>query len=107
MSARVWTALILIVIGVLLLLQVFGVTLPNRWWALLFLVPAAAALFAGWRIYTREGTVTWGSAAPFAGAIALVVITLAVLADIAVNWNVIGPLALIAVGAGMLNRRFR
>jgi surface polysaccharide O-acyltransferase-like enzyme len=106
MAGRVWTALILIVIGVLLLLQAFGMTLPNRWWALLFLVPGAVALFAGWSVYQREGRVTIGSAAPFAGAVALVLLTLAILADIAVNWNVIGPLALIAVGTGMLTRRF-
>jgi surface polysaccharide O-acyltransferase-like enzyme len=107
MSGRVWTALILIAIGVLLLLQQFGVTLPSRWWALLLLIPAAAALFAAWRAYSREGTVTFASAAPFAGAVALALLTLAILADIAVNWAVIGPIALILVGAGMLTRRLR
>jgi surface polysaccharide O-acyltransferase-like enzyme len=107
MSGRIWTGLILIVIGGLLLLQAFGVTLPSRWWALLFLIPAAVALFEAWRVYRREQRVTVGSAAPFAAAVALTLLTLAILTDIAINWNVIGPIALILVGAGMLTRRFR
>jgi surface polysaccharide O-acyltransferase-like enzyme len=107
MNGRVWTALILIVLGVLLLLEAFGVMLPSRWWALLLLVPAVIAVFAAWRIYRRDGTVALASAAPFAGAVVLALLTLAILLDIAINWNVIGPIALILVGADMLRRRPR
>jgi hypothetical protein len=70
-------------------------------------VPAVVALFLAWRSYRDDQKVTLASAAPFAGAIALALLTLAILADIAVNWNVIGPVALILVGTGLLTRRLR
>jgi hypothetical protein len=104
MGGRFWTGLILVALGVVLLLEAFGVTLPSRWWALLLLVPAALAAFAGWRAYRRAGQLTLASGGSFAGAIVLVLLTLAILADITINWNVIGPIALIVVGAGMLAR---
>jgi hypothetical protein len=107
MGARIWTALILIALGIVLLLQAFGVTLPSRWWSLLLLVPAGLAFFSSWRTYGRASAVTFGSAAPFAGGVVLILLMLAILASIAINWNVIGPIALILVGGGMLNRSIR
>lgn len=105
MHGRIWAALILIGIGAILLLQQFGVTVPNAWWALLLLVPAVAALFAAWRSYDREGRVTMASAGPFAGAVALVMVTLAFVAGISINWNLIGPIVLVLLGVGLLLRR--
>jgi hypothetical protein len=106
MGARAAVGLILILIGGLLLMQAFGVTLPSRWWALLLLVPAAIALVVAWITYRREQRLSLASAAPFAGAVALVLLTLVILADIAITWSVIGPVALILVGAGLLGRGF-
>ena len=57
------------------------------------------------RILVAEGRVTLASAAPFAGAVVLAVLTLAILLDVSVNWAVIGPIALILVGIGLLTRR--
>jgi hypothetical protein len=107
MHGRIWVALILIGIGAILVLQQIGVTVPSAWWALLLLIPAAAGLFAAWRSYGREGRVTTASAGPFAGAVALVIVMLAFLAGIAINWNLIGPIALVLLGIGMLMRRPR
>jgi hypothetical protein len=107
MAGRIWTALILIALGIVLLLQAFGVTLPSRWWSLLLLIPAALASFAAWRTYRHAGGVTIASAAPFTGAVVLVLLTLAILANITINWNVIGPVALILVGGGLLSRSVR
>jgi drug/metabolite transporter (DMT)-like permease len=48
---------VLILVGVLFLLQNLGITteIPGNWWALLLLIPAAAAYAAAWNSYRRSG----------------------------------------------------
>ena len=61
---------ILIVLGVIFLLQNFGFPLPQNWWAVFILIPAAAAFNGAWQTYRRKGQVTAGvSAAAISGTI--------------------------------------
>lgn len=46
---------LLIVLGVIFLLQNFGFPLPENWWAVFILIPAAAAFSGAWSMYQRNG----------------------------------------------------
>ena len=105
---RGWVgALVLIGIGVILLMENLGLPVPDNWWALLLLVPAAAAFLSAWRTYNREERVTTASAGPFAGGIVLVALAVIFLLNFQINWDLIGPVALILIGLGILARYFR
>lgn len=45
---------LLIVLGVIFLLQNFGYPIPQNWWAVFILIPAAAAFSGAWSIYQRN-----------------------------------------------------
>ena len=49
---------ILIGLGILFLLQNFGVPIPGNWWAVFLLLPGVGALWTAWRMYWREGRMT-------------------------------------------------
>ncbi len=105
---RGWiVALVLIAIGVVLLLQNFGLTAPHNWWALLLLVPAAAAFANAFTTYNREGRLTTKAIGPFIGGVVLVALTIVFLLELTINWNLIGPAALILIGLGILARYYQ
>ena len=105
---RGWVvALILIAIGVILLLENLGFVAPPNWWAVLLLIPAAGGFASAWRTYNREGRPTVASAGPFIGGVALVVLAIIFLLDLKMNWDLIGPIALILLGLGLLARTYR
>jgi hypothetical protein len=105
---RGWiAALILIGIGVVLLLQNLGLAVPHNWWALFLLIPAVAAFMSALRTYNREGRITRASLAPFAGGVVLVVLAVIFLLELKINWDLIGPIALILIGLGILARYYQ
>jgi len=105
---RGWVGgLILVAVGVILLLQNLGLWIPHNWWAVLLLVPAVAAFMSAARTYRRQGRITSASIAPFAGDLVLVILAVAFLLELELNWDLIGPLALILIGIGILARYVR
>ena len=105
---RGWVAaLILIGIGVVLLLQNFGFAVPHNWWALFLLVPALAAFAGAWATYQREGRLTTAAIGPLVGGVVLVALTIIFLLELTINWDLIGPVALILIGLGILARYYQ
>jgi drug/metabolite transporter (DMT)-like permease len=105
---RGWiAALILIGIGVVLLLQNFGFTVPHNWWALFLLIPAVVAFANAFATYNREGRLTTAAIGPFVGGVVLVALTIVFLLELTINWDLIGPIALILIGLGILARHYQ
>ena len=100
-------ALILIGIGVVLLLQNLGFAVPHNWWAVFLLVPAVVAFASAFTSYNREGRLTAGAAGSFIGGVVLVALTIIFLLELSINWDLIGPIALILIGLGILARYYQ
>lgn len=98
-------AAILIGVGVVFLFQNMGYDLPGNWWALFLLIPAIGSLASAWRTYDRNGR-QYGSgvAGPLIAGIVLLALTAVFLFDLDVNWNLVWPVILIALGLGALAR---
>lgn len=96
-------AIVLVVIGVVLLLENFGYSLPERWWALLLLLPAIGSLVAAIRSYRSKGS-TPDVLAALAGAVIFTVLSLALF--LGVDWGIFWPVILILLGAGALLRAY-
>ena len=100
-------AVILIGIGVIFLLQNFGVSMPTNWWALFLLVPALAAAISAWRSYEAAGRrFTAGTAGSLVSGIILAAIAVVFLLDLHVNWGLIWPAILIVIGVSALARAY-
>ncbi len=100
-------ALILIGIGVVLLLQNLGFAIPHNWWAVFLLVPAAVAFASAFATYNREGRLTAAATGSFIGGVILVALTIIFLLQLKINWDLIGPVALILIGLGLLARHYQ
>jgi hypothetical protein len=100
-------ALILIGIGLIFLLRGLGFQLPSNLWAVILLVPALASLVTAWRLYGQHGgKVTYQVLGPLVGGLVLLALAVVFLLDIPVNWEVLWPIGLIAIGVGALARNF-
>lgn len=98
-------AIVLILIGVLLLAQNFGLELPARWWALFLLIPATGALVAAVRHYRDSGDELTGEViGSLISAAIFLVLTLAFFFGFA--WGIFWPVLLIAIGLGILARDY-
>jgi LiaF transmembrane domain len=100
---------VLIVIGIIFLLQNIGVQLPGNWWAVFFLIPAVYSFAGAWKSYRASGgDLTMAALGPLIGGVVLLVLALVFLFDLSLNWGVVLPLILIAVGvAALLRSRWR
>jgi hypothetical protein len=96
-------ALLLIVIGLGLLAQNFGLILPQRWWALLLLLPAVGSLVAAIRAYRGKESVPETWAAIISGVIFTV---LALALFFGLDWGIFWPIVLVLLGAGILARAY-
>ena len=95
---------ILVLLGVIFLAQNFGYPVPEKWWTIFLLIPAFGASFAAWNAYERDGRLNGEAIAALLGAATLVAIATALISDFA--WGSLWPLALIAVGGGILLRAY-
>lgn len=91
---------ILILLGVIFLLQNFGVVYAFNWWALFILIPAIGAFGAAWNTYTRTGHFGAAARGSFIGGIVLTMIAAAFLFDL--NLELVFPVILILAGFGIL-----
>lgn len=96
-------ALVLVILGGGLLLQNLGYPMPERWWALLLLLPAVAALVGAIRAYRASGTTPDTIMALASGAIFTL---LALALFFGVDWGIFWPLVLVLLGLGLLLRTY-
>jgi hypothetical protein len=94
---------ILIVLGAGFLLRNMGYDLPERWWTLLLLVPAAASLGAAIGSYRAAGATPEAIGELFGGVIFTM---LALALYFGVDWGMFWPVVLIIAGAGILIRGY-
>jgi hypothetical protein len=94
---------VLIVVGLVLLAQNFGLPMLNNWWALFILIPAVSSLAAAWGMYqANDSHLTAGARSALISGIILTAITAAFLFNL--NWGLLWPLLLILAGiAALLN----
>lgn len=94
---------VLIAVGLVLLAQQFGIDLPNNWWALFILIPAAGAVARGLSAYRANGR-RLDSVAVTAFASALLLLALTAIFLTGADWGVVWPIMVIIVGLGVLGR---
>jgi Family of unknown function (DUF5684) len=89
--------LLLIGLGVLLFLQTQGNLSIGKWWALLILIPAIAALVNVWNEFHKAGNLfNRRAGTSLFGGILLTAITAAILMNL--DWGYVGPGLLILLG---------
>ena len=94
--------LIILALGVVFLAGNFGFHLPERWWAVVILIPAVAAIVSAIRFYRVDGTMNPRVFGPAIGGVLLLALALALFFGF--NWSMFWPVILIVVGAGILLR---
>lgn len=98
-------AIILLVLGVVLLAQNFGLRLPENWWAFFLLIPAAGSFVAAIRHYREAGDSVNGDVI---GSLIATAIFVALWAAFffGFDWGLLWPIVLIAAGLGLLARDY-
>lgn len=96
--------LILLAIGVIFLAGNFGFHLPERWWAVVILIPAVAAIVSAIRFYRTDGTMNARVTGSAVGGVIMVALALALFFGL--NWGMFWPVILIVVGASILMRNY-
>lgn len=101
-SRSPWVAgLILIVLGIIFLLQNFGLQTINNWWALFILIPAIGSFASAWRMYQSNGGQMTGQVrGSLVGGLILTLVTAAFLFSL--DWKMIWPFFLIIIGIAAL-----
>ena len=96
-------AVVLIGLGVVFLLQNFGLLRTGNWWALFILLGTAGAWASAWRIYQTNGRRVNGAVTgAFIGGLFPLAVALIFLFDL--NWGTIWPVFLIIAGIAALTR---
>lgn len=99
-------AIILLIVGVVLLAQNFGlVTLPENWWAFFLLIPAAGSLVAAVRHYRDADNEITGDVIGSLISTAIFT-TLWATFFFEFGWGLFWPVLLIAIGLGLLARDY-
>ncbi len=92
---------ILVVLGVALLMQNYGLFALRNWWALFILIPAVGSFTAAWAIFRNNGgRFTPVGIGPLIGGLILIALTATFLFDL--SWGIVGPILLILIGIGAL-----
>ena len=94
---------ILIVIGVIFLMQNFGVEFPKNWWAVFILIPAIGSLMAAWRTYEGNGGQLSGAVIG-PGIAGVIFVVMAIALFYGLNWGLFWPIILILIGVGVMSR---
>ncbi len=94
-----WGGIILIGLGIVFLLQQFGVKWDN-WWALFILIPAISSLSTAWITWRRTGTFNAKARSELGGGLILLTLTVMFLLDL--EWSIWWPLMLIVPGFSVM-----
>jgi hypothetical protein len=104
-NGAVISGLVLIVLGVIFLLQNYGLFYISNWWALFILVGTAGAWGSAWRIYQNNGKrITPAVTGTFVGGLFPLAIALIFLFNL--NWGTMWPVFLIIAGLSVMSRSF-
>lgn len=96
---------VLVVVGIGALAGSLGYKVPDSWWSFLFLIPAAAFLYAAQRRYNTAGR---GLDRDVVGMLfgGVIFTALFVIGFFNLNSDVFGSIVLIAIGIGLLARHY-
>ena len=94
--------LLVVVGGILLLRDSFGVAFQN-WWVVFLLIPAAAFLYRAYQAYRASGAFDREVSRQAVPGVVLLVVSAVFLFGL--SWNVMGPLVLIFLGLVIFARR--
>ncbi len=98
-SGQIWFAVALIVIGAIFLLRNYAGLEIGNWWALFFLIPAAGSFASAWSSW-RSGMHPAAVTGQLVGG--LILLTLAAIFLLELQWSKIWPVFLILFGIGAL-----
>jgi hypothetical protein len=97
--------IVLIGLGLIFLLQNYGLFYISNWWALFILLGTAGAWGSAWHIYQNNGKrITTAVSGAFIGGLFPLTIALIFLFDW--NWGTIWPVFLILAGISALSKAF-
>lgn len=96
---------VLLIVGVVLLAQNFGFHVPERWWALLLLIPAIGALTGGIRVYRAGGDKR--NEGLFGIIAGIIFLALALGLFFGIGWGIFWPVILVLLGAGLIFRSYQ
>ena len=92
---------VLIALGGLFLLgNVLPLPILTNWWAIFILIPALYNLNRAWRSYKSNGRLTAGGRSSLVGG--LVILTVALIFLLGLDWGVVWPVFIIIIGLGIL-----
>ena len=96
--------LAVVAVGLVFLGRNFGMDLPlpDRWWALFIVVPAAASLVAAARFYRVDGRLSSRVVGPATGGTLMLATALILFFDL--EWDRFWPVMVIIVGLGIVAR---
>jgi hypothetical protein len=94
----------IVLVGVIFLARNFGwdFPLPDRWWALFVLIPAAGALVTAARLYNQDGRLS--ERAIGAATVGALMLASALILFFDLDWGTWWPVMTIIVGVGILAR---
>jgi hypothetical protein len=99
--------LAVVAVGLVFLGRNFGMDLPlpDRWWAIFILLPAAAALVSAARFFRMDG----GFSSRVAGAttVGVLMLATALILFLDLDWGKAWPVMVIIVGLGIVVRGYR
>ena len=95
----------LIVIGLAFMLKnVLDWSIPDRWWAVFLLIPALTSLGTAWQLFNgQERRQRRAALGALVGGSTMLIVAAALFFSL--NWQVVWPLILIAIGISMVISR--
>jgi len=95
---------LLVLLGVLFLLQNFGVfRVGFNWWAFFILIPAVGAFVSAWNAYRSDGRFSRRARGSVTGGLFITLV--AVILLLGLDWGRVWPLFLIIAGVGAVLTR--
>jgi hypothetical protein len=99
--------LAIVAVGLIFLARNFGLDLPlpDRWWAIFILLPAAGALVTAGRFYRMDGR--FSSRVAGAATVGTLILATALILFLDLDWGKTWPVMVIIVGLGIVARGYR